>query len=204
MLEVMEERHITVDGDSHAVPRPFVVIATQNPIEQEGTYRLPEAQLDRFLLRTALGYPDHDAEIDAVRRVTDGATSEGLAPVISLADTQRMIDVARGVHVDDAIYDYIVRLVAATRELPELRLGASTRGGLALVRASPRDGRRAGTAVRHRRRRQGARTCRPRSPHAVDARGRAPRRALARPRRRAPRPHRDPGAGPQRRAVRPA
>ena len=70
MLEVMEERHVTVDGDAHDVPRPFVVIATQNPIEQEGTYRLPEAQLDRFLLRTALGYPDHDAEVDAVRRVT--------------------------------------------------------------------------------------------------------------------------------------
>jgi MoxR-like ATPase len=136
MLEVMEERHITVDGDSHDVPRPFVVIATQNPIEQEGTYRLPEAQLDRFLLRTALGYPDHDSEVDAVRRVSNGATSEGLEPVISLADTQRMIEVARGVHVDDAIYDYIVRLVAATRELPELRLGVSTRGGLALVRAS--------------------------------------------------------------------
>ena len=66
MLEVMEERHVTVDGEGHQVPRPFVVIATQNPIEQEGTYRLPEAQLDRFLLRTALGYPDHDAEVDAV------------------------------------------------------------------------------------------------------------------------------------------
>jgi len=136
MLEVMEERHITVDGDSHDVPRPFVVIATQNPVEQEGTYRLPEAQLDRFLLRTALGYPDHDSEVDAVRRVSDGAASEGLEPVISLDDTHRMIAVARGVHVDDAIYDYIVRLVAATRNLPELRLGVSTRGALALVRSS--------------------------------------------------------------------
>ncbi len=79
MLEVMEERHVTVDGESRPVPRPFVVIATQNPIEQEGTYRLPEAQLDRFLLRTALGYPDHDAEVDAVRRVTRGADPEDLA-----------------------------------------------------------------------------------------------------------------------------
>ncbi len=136
LLEVMEERHVTIDGDTHHVPRPFVVIATQNPVEQEGTYRLPEAQLDRFLLRTALGYPDHLSEVDAVRRVSDGAASEGLEPVISLDDTHRMIAVARGVHVDDAIYDYIVRLVAATRSLPELRLGVSTRGALARVRAS--------------------------------------------------------------------
>ena len=71
LLEVMEERHVTVDGDTHPVPRPFVVIATQNPIEQEGTYRLPEAQLDRFLLRTSLGYPSRADEIEAVRSVTD-------------------------------------------------------------------------------------------------------------------------------------
>ena len=82
MLEVMEERHVTVDGDGHAVPRPFVVIATQNPVEQEGTYRLPEAQLDRFLLRTSLGYPDHDDEVDAVRASPMGADPEDLEPVI--------------------------------------------------------------------------------------------------------------------------
>jgi MoxR-like ATPase len=136
MLEVMEERHVTVDGDTHDVPRPFVVIATQNPVEQEGTYRLPEAQLDRFLLRTAIGYPDHEHEVDAVRRVTHGARPEQLEAVISADDTRRMIQVAAHVHVDDAIYDYVVRLVAATRELPQLRLGVSTRGALALIRAA--------------------------------------------------------------------
>jgi MoxR-like ATPase len=136
MLEVMEERHVTVDGVPHAVPRPFVVIATQNPIEQEGTYRLPEAQLDRFLLRTALGYPMHDDEVEAVRRVTHGAAPERLGPVISVEDTRRMIAVAAAVHVEDAIYDYVVRLVAATRGLAQLRLGVSTRGALAIVRAS--------------------------------------------------------------------
>jgi MoxR-like ATPase len=97
---------------------------------------LPEAQLDRFLLRTALGYPAHDAEVDAVRRVSNGATPEGLEPVVSEEDTRRMIAVAARVHVDDAIVDYTVRLVAATRELTELRLGVSTRGALALVRAA--------------------------------------------------------------------
>ena len=135
MLEVMEERHVTVDGTTHAVPRPFVVIATQNPVEQEGTYRLPEAQLDRFLLRTSLGYPDHDHEIEAVRNVTNGATAERLNGVLPTDDVDKMIRVARGVHVDDAVLAYIVELAAATRALPELRLGASTRGALAMVRA---------------------------------------------------------------------
>ncbi len=136
MLEVMEERHVTVDGDGRAVPRPFVVIATQNPIEQEGTYRLPEAQLDRFLLKTAIGYPDHDAEVDAVKRVTMGADPEDLGPVISLDDAQRMIAIARAAHVDDSIHDYVVRIVTATRGLDHLRLGSSTRGALALIRAA--------------------------------------------------------------------
>ncbi len=136
MLEVMEERHVTVDGEGRPVPRPFVVIATQNPIEQEGTYRLPEAQLDRFLLRTSLGYPTHDAEVDAVRRVTHGADAEDLRPVITLDEARQMIAIARGVHVDDSIVDYVVRVVAATRSLDQLRLGASMRGALALVRAA--------------------------------------------------------------------
>ena len=136
MLEVMEERHVTVDGESRAVPRPFVVIATQNPIEQEGTYRLPEAQLDRFLLRTAIGYPSHDAEVDAVRRVTRGADAEDLQPVITLDETRQMIAIARSAHVDDTIHDYVVRVVAATRDLEQLRLGSSMRGALALIRAA--------------------------------------------------------------------
>ncbi len=135
-LEVMAERHVTVDGESHPVPRPFVVIATQNPIEQEGTYRLPEAQLDRFLLRTSLGYPDRDHEIEAVRSVTNGEHADGLPAVVQPGDVERMIRVAAGAYIDDAILAYIVDLTKASRTLPELRLGASTRGALAMVRAS--------------------------------------------------------------------
>ncbi len=136
LLEVMEEQQVTIDGTTHPVPRPFVVIGTQNPIEQEGTYRLPEAQLDRFLLRTSLGYPDLDHEIAAVRSVADGMHVEQLDTVIEPADIDRMIAISRAVHVDDTLVDYAVRLVAATRELPELRLGVSTRGALALVKAA--------------------------------------------------------------------
>jgi MoxR-like ATPase len=136
MLEVMEERQVTIDGDTHAVPRPFVVIATQNPVEQEGTYRLPEAQLDRFLLRTSLGYPDRDHEIHAVRSVTDGMSAERLEAVVQDDDIVRMLRVAAGAYIDDAIVAYIVDLTKATRALTELRLGASTRGALAMVRAA--------------------------------------------------------------------
>ncbi|WP_040493067.1 AAA family ATPase [Ilumatobacter nonamiensis] len=136
LLEVMEERHVTIDGESRPVPRPFIVIATQNPVEQEGTYRLPEAQLDRFLLRTSIGYPDLAAEVDAVKRVTAGAAPSDLEPVVSVDDVREMIAIAGHVHVDDSIYDYVVRLVAASRTVESLRLGASTRGALALVKAS--------------------------------------------------------------------
>ena len=136
LLEVMEERQVTVDSTTYNVPRPFVVIATQNPIEQDGTYRLPEAQLDRFMLRTSLGYPELDDEVAAVRSVTNGATAEQLTAVIEPGDIQRMIDVAAHIHVDDALIDYAVRLSAATRTMPELRLGVSTRGGLALIRSA--------------------------------------------------------------------
>ena len=136
MLEVMEERHITVDGDTHPVPRPFMVIATQNPVEQEGTYPLPEAQLDRFLLRTSLGYPALADEIVAVRSVTDGVTAEQLDAAVDADTLRRMMAVAAAVHVDDAIVAYAVSLSAASRSLAELRLGASTRGALALIRSS--------------------------------------------------------------------
>ena len=136
LLEVMEERQVTVDSVTHPVPRPFIVIGTQNPVEQEGTYRLPEAQLDRFLLRTSIGYADLDDEIAAVRSVTSGVTPEQLEPVIDPSDIRRMIEVADAVHVDDALVDYAVRLVSASREIPQLRLGVSTRGAVALIRAA--------------------------------------------------------------------
>ncbi|MFV0306343.1 MAG: AAA family ATPase, partial [Desertimonas sp.] len=118
LLEVMEERHVTVDGSTYDVPRPFVVIATQNPVEQEGTYRLPEAQLDRFLMRTSLGYPSHDFEVDVLRNLATGARPESLQPVMSTVEVARMIDVAESVHVEDSIRSYVVRLVAATRAMP--------------------------------------------------------------------------------------
>src|SRR5690606_4526802 len=110
LLEVMEERHVTIGSTTYDVPRPFTVIATQNPIEQEGTYRLPEAQLDRFLMRMSLGYPDHDHEVDVLRSAAAGHTPEGLQPIMAVTDVQQMIQVAAGVHLDDAIRSYIVRL----------------------------------------------------------------------------------------------
>lgn len=136
LLQVMEERHITVGSDTYAVPRPFTVIATQNPVEQEGTYQLPEAQLDRFLMRMSLGYPDHEHEVDVLRSVAAGGTPDLLSPVMSSEDAARMIEVATAVHLDDAIRSYIVRLCSASRGLKELRLGVSTRGAIAVMRVA--------------------------------------------------------------------
>jgi MoxR-like ATPase len=136
LLEVMEEQQVTVDAETRAVPQPFMVIATQNPIDLEGTYRLPEAQLDRFLLRIALGYPAEPAEEDLLGRRLAGAVPGEVAPVLGLADVQAMIDLVRGVHVAPAIVRYTVTIAAATRARPELRLGISPRGTLGLVRAA--------------------------------------------------------------------
>ncbi|RZS59149.1 MoxR-like ATPase [Microcella putealis] len=135
LLEVMEEGYVTVDGIRHPVEAPFLVIATQNPIEQAGTYRLPEAQLDRFLIRTAIGYPDHGSTV----RILSGAASPRAAvldAVVELETVRDMIDAARSVHVDPVISDYVARLVEATREHADVRLGASVRGALALVRCA--------------------------------------------------------------------
>ena len=136
LLEVMEEGRVTVDGVSHPVGAPFMVIATQNPIEQAGTYRLPEAQLDRFIMKTSIGYPDHGSTL----RILEGAETRAhdtVVPSIVTADTiVEMARLARTVHVDPTLNDYIARLVEATRTATEVRLGASVRGALALVRAS--------------------------------------------------------------------
>ena len=136
LLEVMEEQHVTVDAETRPVPRPFMVIATQNPIDLEGTYRLPEAQLDRFLLRIELGYPAEPAEEELVSRRVAGMVPNEVAPVVGLADVQAMIDLIGRVHVDAAIVRYTVTVAAATRARPELRLGMSPRGTLGLVRAA--------------------------------------------------------------------
>ncbi|NEE29804.1 AAA domain-containing protein, partial [Streptomyces sp. SID7982] len=135
LLESMEERQVTVDGHSYPLPGPFMVVATQNPVEMEGTYPLPEAQRDRFMARVSIGYPSPDAEL----RMLDvhGATSplDDLQPVAHAHDILKLIDTVRAVHVSDAVRRYAVALVGATRGHPELRLGASPRATLHLVRA---------------------------------------------------------------------
>ena len=137
LLEVMEERHVTVGNETRAVPRPFVVLATQNPDEQEGTYRLPEAQLDRFMMRSALGYPSHDAEVDVLGNIADGVDPSSIQQVMSTDHVRQLIEVAAGVHVSGEVRSYIVRLCSATREMRDvLRLGVSTRGAIALMKCS--------------------------------------------------------------------
>jgi MoxR-like ATPase len=136
LLEVMAERRVTVDSVTRAVPDPFLVIGTQNPIEMEGTYRLPEAQLDRFLMRIEIGYPDHDAEVRIVLGDTGRIGPDSLSPVIDVPALRNAIAAVRSVHVDPAISSYAVKLAAATREHTAVRYGASPRGSIALVRAA--------------------------------------------------------------------
>jgi MoxR-like ATPase len=135
LLEVMEESQVTVDGVTHKVPEPFVVIATQNPIEQAGTYRLPEAQLDRFLMKTSIGYPDHASTMQ-ILSASHGKATASVRPVISNENVASMIQLAGEVHVEAAVLDYISRLIEETREAPETILGCSVRAGLGLVRAA--------------------------------------------------------------------
>ena len=136
LLEVMEESQVTVDGVTHPAGTPFMVIATQNPIEQAGTYRLPEAQLDRFIMKASIGYPDHASTL----RILEGAgvkAHEKEVPSIVSADVVTEMGVlARTVHVDPTINDYVSRLVDATRTATDVRLGVSVRGALALVRTA--------------------------------------------------------------------
>ncbi|KRA25628.1 ATPase [Microbacterium sp. Root61] len=134
LLEVMEEGKVTIDGISRPVGVPFLVIATQNPVEQAGTYRLPEAQLDRFLLKTSLGYPDHASTL----RILDGAAvaTADLEPVIAPQTLIDLADLAREVYIDALVLDYIARVVDATRSAEQVRLGVSIRGALALTRAT--------------------------------------------------------------------
>jgi MoxR-like ATPase len=136
LLESMEERQVTVDGASYALPDPFTVIATQNPIEMEGTYALPEAQRDRFTARISMGYPDQAAEAAMLRTRETGSPLDALAPVVTLERLRRMIGTVRSVFVSPAVEQYAVAIAAATRVDRELRLGASPRATLQLVRAS--------------------------------------------------------------------
>jgi MoxR-like ATPase len=136
LLEVMAERRVTVDSVSQDVPRPFLVVATQNPIEMEGTYRLPEAQLDRFLMRLSVGYPDHESEMRVVMGDCAGVDPDELEPVLGIDDVRQVIDEVRKSHLAPEIVSYAVRLVSASREHPAVRYGASPRGSIALIRAA--------------------------------------------------------------------
>lgn len=135
LLEVMEERRVTVDGVAHLTPRPFMVIATQNPVEMDGTYKLPEAQLDRFLIRAQIGYPDHTAGVDVLRTHKRGEPIDSLEPVMNLAEMKTMVAVTEEVHVEQSVQAYIVSLTEATRADGDTRLGASPRASLGLMRA---------------------------------------------------------------------
>jgi MoxR-like ATPase len=135
LLEAMQEQQVTADGRTRALPRPFVVIATQNPVESEGTYPLPEAQLDRFILRTKVGYPEGDDEFELVRRrLARGHDDVALRAVTDPAEFVAMQDSLEHVEVDDRIIRYVVALVTATRQARDLAVGASPRGALALVK----------------------------------------------------------------------
>ena len=136
LLESMEERQVTVDAVSYALPRPFVVIATQNPIELEGTYPLPEAQLDRFLMRIPMGYPDRLAELAILDHQGGGQRADDLGPVTTADDVMPAVNATTKVHVAPALAEYIVDLVGATRVHGDLLVGVSPRGALALQRAA--------------------------------------------------------------------
>jgi MoxR-like ATPase len=136
LLECMEERQVTVDGTTYSLQAPFMVIATQNPVEMEGTYPLPEAQRDRFTARISLGYPLPAAEREMLDNHGSRSPLEQLSPVARASDVQELVVAVRGVLVSDQVKDYIISLANATRNSPELRLGASPRATLHLLRAS--------------------------------------------------------------------
>jgi len=136
LLESMEERQVTVDGSTYLLERPFMVIATQNPVEMEGTYPLPEAQRDRFMARISIGYPDRDSELSMLDSHGSSSPLDELKPVAHAADIRALVAAVRDVHVSVAIRQYIIELANATRTSPELRLGASPRAALHLLRAT--------------------------------------------------------------------
>ncbi|MCA1710110.1 MAG: AAA family ATPase [Actinobacteria bacterium] len=136
LLEAMEERQVTVDGVTYELETPFMVIATQNPIEMEGTYPLPEAQRDRFTARVSMGYPSASAELEMLSTHGGADPLDDLEAVADAFEVRKLIDVVRGIHVSDEVKQYVVALATATREAPDLRLGASPRATLQLLRAA--------------------------------------------------------------------
>ncbi|MBU3917159.1 MoxR family ATPase [bacterium] len=141
LLEVMQEKQVTIEGQAYAVGTPFMVLATQNPIEQEGTYPLPEAELDRFLLKLRIDYPSLSDEIQLSKQVTTGITNDVLSvsdinTIISPEEIQKIQEIVSNIPVDDQVIDYAVRIVRATREWPGIDHGAGPRGSIALIRAA--------------------------------------------------------------------
>jgi len=136
LLEAMAEQQVTTDGATRRLPDPFLVLATENPIEQEGTFPLPEAQLDRFFLRTALGYPGEDDELAIVEEQQREHPLERLRPVVSLADVGTLKEAVQNIYIDPLVRRWTIRLVRSTREAEGVAIGASVRGSLALERAA--------------------------------------------------------------------
>jgi MoxR-like ATPase len=136
LLEAMEERQVSVDGTTYALETPFMVVATQNPVEMEGTYPLPEAQRDRFTARLSMGYPGPEAEVEMLALHGDAEPLDDLEPVTDALEVRKLIEVVRAVHVSPDVRSYVVALLGGTRTSPDLRLGASPRAGLQLVRVA--------------------------------------------------------------------
>ncbi len=136
LLEAMAERQVTIDGVTRQLPDPFLVLATENPIEQEGTFPLPEAQLDRFFLRTALGYPDEDDEVAIVEEQLRTHPLERLRPIVSVDDVNALRAAVQDLYIDPVLRRWVIRLVRATRQADGVAIGASVRGSLALERAT--------------------------------------------------------------------
>ncbi|WP_417281490.1 AAA family ATPase [Aliikangiella maris] len=141
LLEVMQEKKITIEGKSYAVNSPFMVLATQNPLEQEGTYPLPEAELDRFLMNIHMDYPSVEDEISLVKLITTGQIDDSilLDEISAVTDAQSIIDLqnqAAEITVDDVLFDYVVRIVTATRQWPGIQMGASPRASIGIIRAA--------------------------------------------------------------------
>ena len=136
LLEAMNEHQVTVDAHSHPLPQPFLVIATQNPVEHHGTYPLPESQLDRFLMRIRMGYPDRNAEREILRAEAGAVHLDSMRPVLTGADVMEMQEAVMHVRVDDSLVNYALNIVQKTRESSEFSLGVSPRGSLMLYRAA--------------------------------------------------------------------
>ena len=136
LLEAMNERQVTVESATYLLPKPFMVLATQNPVEHHGTYPLPESQLDRFMMKIEMGYPDPLAEKEILKRFTNGNRDKAVDPVLGPNDVLLLQDESRQIRIDDAVVDYMIQLVNRTRTHPEVELGISPRGTVALFRAA--------------------------------------------------------------------